>query len=89
MEVFSAGKYKSTGMDGTSLTEEQRDRLTQQVNATWARFKQAVTRRRAIAEADMEGQSFYGTDARDKRLVDACAGSLAAVQAKLIARHNF
>ena len=34
MEVFSAGKYKSTGMDGTSLTEEQRNRLTQQVNDT-------------------------------------------------------
>ena len=88
MEVFSAGKYKSTGMDGTSLTEEQRDRLTQQVNDTWARFKQSVTRRRFIIEADMEGQSFYGTDARDKSLVDACAGSLAAVQAKLIARHS-
>lgn len=89
MEVFSAGKYKSAGMDGTSLTEEQRDRLTQQINATWESFKQAVTRRRAIDEADMEGQSFYGTEAREKKLVDACAGSLTAVQAKLIARHNF
>ena len=87
MEVFAAGKYKSTGMEGTSLTDEQRARLNQQVNATWARFKHAVTRRRAIDEADMEGQNFYGTDARDKKLVDACALSLSAVQAKLINRH--
>ena len=88
MEVFSAGKYKSTGMDGTSLTEEQRDRLTQQVNATWARFKQAVTRRRSISEADMEGQTFYGSDAREHHLVDACAFSLGAIQGKLIERHQ-
>ena len=87
MEVFSAGKYKSTGMDGTSLTEEQRDRLTQQVNATWARFKQAVTRRRTISDADMEGQSFYGTDARDKKLVDACIHSVGVVKGKILTRH--
>lgn len=89
MEVFSAGKYKSTGMDGTSLTEEQRDRLTQQVNATWARFKQAVTRRRSISEDDMEGQTFYGLEARDRHLIDACAPSLDGVKKKLIQRHYF
>ena len=88
MEVFSAGKYKSTGMDGTSLTEEQRNRLTQQVNDTWARFKQAVTRRRSISEADMEGQTFYGLDAREHHLIDACALSYSAVQGKLIERHR-
>lgn len=88
MEVFSAGKYKSTGMDGTSLTEEQRDRLTQQVNATWARFKQAVTRRRSISEADMEGQTFYGLDAREHHLIDACVLSLGVAQGKLIERHR-
>lgn len=87
MEVFSAGKYKSTGMDGTSLTEEQRDHLTQQVNATWARFKQAVTRRRAIDESDMEGQSFYGTDALDKKLIDACNYSIEKIITKIIMRH--
>ena len=88
MEVFSAGKYKSTGMDGTSLTAEQRDRLSQQVNATWERFKQAVIRRRAIAEADMEGQSFYGSAAQKHHLVDACVLNKNAVQSKLILRHT-
>ena len=88
MEVFSAGKYKSTGMDGTSLTAEQRDRLTQQVNDTWGRFKQAVTRRRSIDEADMEGQSFYGSAAQEHHLVDACVLNKNAVQSKLILRHT-
>ncbi len=89
MEVFSAGKYKSTGMDGTSLTAEQRDRLTQQVNATWARFKQAVNRRRSISEADMEGQSFYGVESRDIKIVDAVTSSLELVQKKISKRHSF
>ena len=88
MEVFSAGKYKSTGMDGTSLTAEQRDRLSQQVNATWERFKQAVTRRRTISEADMEGQTFYGLDARDKGLVDACCFSYIMLIEKIGKRHS-
>ena len=89
MEVFSAGKYKSTGMDGTSLTEEQRNRLTQQVNATWASFKQAVTRRRSISDADMEGQTFYGLDAREKKIIDAITYSLENVQKKISKRHSF
>ena len=87
MEVFSAGKYKSTGMDGTSLTEEQRDRLTQQVNATWGRFKQAVTRRRSISEADMEGQTFYGWEAQNEKLVDAIVISRSTLQQKIEKRH--
>ncbi len=87
MEVFSAGKYKSTGMDGTSLTEEQRDRLTQQVNATWGRFKQAVTRRRSISEADMEGQTFYGWEAQNEKLVDAIVISRSTLQQKIGKRH--
>ena len=88
MEVFSAGKYKSTGMDGTSLTEEQRDRLTQQVNATWERFKQAVTRRRTISETDMEGQSFYGLDCLFNHLVDGISPSVSSLKSKILVRHG-
>ena len=87
MEVFSAGKYKSTGMDGTSLTEEQRDRLMQQVNATWARFKQAVTCRRAINDSGMEGQTFYGWEAQNEKLVDAIVMSRSILQQKIEKRH--
>lgn len=86
MEVFAAGKYKTIGLEGTSLTDEQREHLSEQVNKTWAAFRHAVTRR-LIAPEDMEGQSFYGTEAREKKLVDACVLSLPALQEKLIHRH--
>lgn len=89
LEVFSAGKYKGIGLAGCSLTEEQRALLTQKVHAIWAEFRHAVTCRREIASADMEGQSFYGSDAREKKLVDACVHSLLAVQQKLALRHKF
>ena len=35
----------------------------------------------------MEGQSFYGLDARSKGLVDACAYSLDELSTRLIKRH--
>ena len=35
VEAIAAGKYKSTGLDGTSLTDEQRDLLTQRVETVW------------------------------------------------------
>jgi len=89
VEVFAAGKYKSAGLDGTSLTEEQRERLTRQVNDTWATFKQAVNRRRSIAEEDMEGQTFYGNEALDRNLADAHAYTLDSLQHKLSLRHQF
>ena len=89
VEVFSAGKYKSTGVEGTSLTDDQRARLNQQVHATWETFKQAVTRRRNIDAADMEGQTFYGSEAQQHSLVDALAYNLDSLQAKLAIRHQF
>lgn len=89
MDVFAAGKYKSTGMSGTSLSGEQRELLQRQVENTWADFKAAVTRRRrTIAPEHLEGQTFTGAQAREIGLVDACADNLEAVQRKLIARHG-
>ncbi len=87
VEAIAAGKYKSTGLDGTSLTDEQRALLTQRVENVWEQFKAAVTTRRKIDEAYMEGQSFYGLDARSKGLVDACAYSLDELSPRLIKRH--
>lgn len=89
MDVFAAGRYKSTGMSGTSLSGEQRELLQRQVENTWADFKAAVTRRRrTIAPEHLEGQTFTGTQARQFGLVDACADNLESVQQKLLARHG-
>ncbi len=88
VEAIAAGKYKSTGLDGTALTDEQRALLTQRVESIWQQFKTAVNTRRSVAAEHMEGQSFYGNEARDKGLVDACAYSLAEVQYRLMKRHG-
>ena len=88
MEVFSAGKYKSIGVGGTAMTEEQKALLQERVNTTWAEFKSAVNRRRNVADAYMEGQTFTGTEAKNYGLADARADSLPFLQEKLAARHS-
>lgn len=87
VEMFTAGRYKGTGMRGTSLTDEQRALLQEQVNATWQEFKAAVNSRRSVPDEAMEGQTFSGRQAVVNGLADGCADSLAAVQDKLRQRH--
>ena len=88
VEVFAAGKYKAAGLSGTTMTDEQRQLLQGQVEATWQDFKSAVNRRRSVADEDMEGQTFAGADAKRRRLVDARADSLDWLEEKLIQRHG-
>lgn len=59
MEVFAAGKFKSSGTPGTSLTEDQREWLQSEVEETAADFRAAVLARgRKIPDEAMEGQTF-------------------------------
>ncbi|MBU3665274.1 MAG: hypothetical protein FGM15_05275 [Chthoniobacterales bacterium] len=61
MEVFAAGKFKSAGTPGTSLTEEQKDWLQSEVEEIAADFRTAVLYRgRKIPDEAMEGQTFSG-----------------------------
>ena len=61
MEVFAAGKFKSAGTPGTSLTEEQKDWLQSEVEEIAADFRSAVlSRGRKIPDEAMEGQTFSG-----------------------------
>ncbi len=87
LDVFAAGKYKSIGLEGTSLSDEQRALLEGQVQATWAEFKQAVNRRRRVDGVCMEGQCFSGAEAQGKGLVDAIAYSKGELLDKLAMRH--
>lgn len=87
MEVFAAGKYKSIGVRGIAMTDEQRELLQARVNNTWMEFKAAVNRRRHIDDFCMEGQTFTGTEARDYGLADARSDSLPSLQEKLALRH--
>ena len=64
VEVFAAGKFKSAGTPGTSLTDDQRQWLQSEVEETAADFHAAVLARgRKIPDEAMEGQTFSARNA--------------------------
>lgn len=71
MEVIKAGKYKGIGIQGTSLTAEQRNLLQGEVNQLHEMFKGAVKIGRGNINDDlMQGQDFMGEDAVKLGLAD-------------------
>ncbi len=77
MEVIKAGKLKGAGIEGTSLSDEQKADLQAQVNELHADFKASVRgKRKMVADADMEGQVFSGKVAARKGMVTGLVGSL-------------
>ena len=70
MDVIKAGIYKGAGISGTSLDDNQRKMLQDEVLDIWADFKAAVQSVRSFVEdASMEGQSFSGKKAAEAGLV--------------------
>lgn len=77
MQVVKAGKLKGAGIEGTSLSDEQKADLQEQVNAIHADFKAAVRgKRKLVKDEDMEGQVFSGKVAARKGMVTGLVGSL-------------
>jgi protease-4 len=71
VELFSTGKFKGMGISGLPLTDEQRGLLQSRVDQIFGWFKESVMAGRGkVADAVMQGQSFYGEDARKANLVD-------------------
>ena len=65
VEVFAVGKYKSIGAPGTSLTDDQRELIQNNLAETARDFHAAVLARgRAIPAEAMEGQVFSGRQAQ-------------------------
>lgn len=63
--------YKGAGFEGTSLTEEQKEYMTEMVQDIFDSFKSAVKSGRSQVDADsMRGQSFLGKKAKERGLVD-------------------
>lgn len=70
-EVIKDGTYKAAGLDGTSLTDEQRQNFQDEVDAISARFKSFVSGERVgVKPETMQGQSFYGFQAIGNGLLD-------------------
>lgn len=88
VELFAAGKFKSIGVAGTSITDEQRAWLQAQVDETYADFKAAVLARgRRITPDVMEGQCFSGRKASYNSLTSGVVLSHAEALMKLRERH--
>ena len=88
VELFAAGKFKSIGVEGTALTEEQRAWIQAQVDETYADFKAAVLARgRRITPDAMEGQSFSGRKASYNSLTSGVVQDRTTALMKLHERH--
>lgn len=83
VSLIKSGKYKGMGYPGTSLTEEQRALLQDQVNETHAEFKAFVKKHRSqVPDSAMEGQSFSGKKGADVGLITGLRASLADTLAR-------
>ena len=70
VDVIKAGALKGTGIPGTSLTDEQRAMLQEEVDEIHADFKADVLMVREFAsESDMDGRQFSGKKAAEIGLV--------------------
>jgi signal peptide peptidase SppA len=86
VELFKDGIYKGAGFPGTSLTDEQRTLIQEEVNLCSADFKAAVRAHRAgVTDETMQGQCFFGKQAIAAKLADSLVNSLEEVVADLAA----
>ena len=87
MEVFAAGKFKSTGMPGVPLTDDQRAWLQSDVEEIAADFRSAVLARGRLIPAEaMEGQTLSARKAMKYNMAGTVKNREAAL-ATLRARH--
>lgn len=85
VDLIKAGKFKGAGYPGTSLTDEQRAMLQDDVNATHEQFKAFVkTHRTKAQDSAMEGQVLNGNKAAEAGLVTNIIGSIEELKASLV-----
>lgn len=85
VDVIRAGRYKGMGYPGTSLTQEQRELLQEQVNAIYGMFAGHVQSMRGgkVEKETMQGQMFMAQAARERGLIDGIVKDRASVIAML------
>ena len=87
MEVFAAGKFKSTGMPGIPLTDDQRAWLQSDVEEIASDFRTAVLARGRLIPAEaMEGQTLSARKAMKFNMAGTVKSRTAAL-AMLRGRH--
>ena len=68
--IFKSGDLKAAGHPDIPMTEAQAAHVQAEIDAIGVQFRAAVTARRDIDEDAMRGQSFLGTEALARGLVD-------------------
>ena len=79
-EVFKTGKFKAMGIQGTSLTDEQREMIQDEVDEIFTDFTASILFNREVPNDAMQGQTFNGNDAKAKGLIDVIGGIETAVE---------
>lgn len=70
VNIIKSGKFKAIGHPAVAMTDEQREWLQKDMDATHDQFKASVKKvRQFVKDEDMEGQSWSGRDAAAKNMV--------------------
>lgn len=75
VQVFHTGDLKGMGVPGTSLTDKHKDHIQSQISIVMDKFTEHVKAMRGddLDSEVFRGQSFYGEQALDLKLVDYVA----------------
>lgn len=76
VDVFASGPYKGIGIEGTSLTDDQKKYLQESVNRIFRMFAEHVRRERSVSDDVMQGKIYLGEDAIANSLADETADTL-------------
>jgi ClpP class serine protease len=84
LTLIKAGKHKGAGIPGNPLSPDEIAMLQKQVDMIYASFTSAITAKRPkVTSETMQGQSFYGTQILQAKLIDAMATGLGQLVAAL------
>lgn len=87
--IIKSGIYKGAGVEGTSLTKEQSDWIQYEVDELHKRFISDVMATRPFVDPnDLQGQSFYGDVAAERKLVTGLVDSFDELLENIVAERT-
>lgn len=81
--LFSTGKFKSIGLPGVELTQEQESHVWEKIRETDEEFKGFIAERRGLASEHMEGQTWEARRAPEG-MIDGTVENLESLVAALL-----
>jgi len=79
-EIFSAGKYKTEGMSGTSLSDEYKELMTKSVADIYEQFTGFVMKcRKKVTMESMQGLTYNAQEAMELGFIDGIAENISDI----------